>query len=360
MGSPKDSDNLLALQASIASTTALINSFHHALRAPPPAPLVIKSPPQPLALLSDSCKILKAQTTKLSLLILNKPFTPTAITYILNVCSSGCIPAMMSALELCPSEMYTKLLHNHIKSSLSRIITQFSNLMASIPQDEHGIDPQSRGTLASTGLLWGECDHMVTLASGGLVPLTLEKAEEYHGLFKDAIAELEEWDPAEDDPDSDADTLSSIKQRPVATNDPSALVEDLEGLHVSPMGKLRERSLTTLRTVRLLYSALQKRRISTFPNITCNTPPQSLPALAATRELDATIAFMKDLTETADEVAGALYEGDESQILRRLESLQEKAASCTSRARRNWNGEEDEFSEWLHKWVIRLKEVGTD
>ncbi len=41
-------------------------------------------------------------------------------------------------------------------------------------------------------------------------------------------------------------------------------------------------------------------------------------------------------------------------------SLREEAEACASRAKVNWKGVEDEFSGWLEKWVIRLKELEND
>ena len=360
MSSSKSADDLVTLKASITSSTALIQNFHLALRSSIPPRPDIKNPPQPLALLSDACKILKAQTTKLSLLVLNKPFTPTAITYILNVCSSSCLPAMMSALELCPASHYTQVLHAHIKSTLSKMMVELLNLLASIPHDEHGMDPQNRDTLASTGVLWAECDAMVILASTGLVLIANQKFKEYHDLLKDAIEELDDWDPEGDDTDSDTASLSSIEQRS-ATNmnsEPSLPSTDFQKLSISSIVELRSHTLVTLRTIRLLYPAIQKRRISTFPNITSATMCESLPSSQTIEQLDSTILSAKAFTELADEIAGALYESDERQVSTKLRSLQENAVVCASRVKVDWRGKEDDFSGWVDKWMARMTEVG--
>ena len=359
MAPSKLADDLGTLQTSIAAIKSLVEGYSLALQSQIPLHPVIESPPQPLSLLSDSCKLLRAQTTKLSLLILNKPFTPSAITYILKTCASGCLPAMMSALELCPANCYTHLLHNHIKSSLSRIMLEMLNLIASIPHDEYGIDPQSRDTLASTGVLWGECDQLVTLASDGIIPLAMKRSEDCHALLKDAIAELEDWDPNEEDSDTEEDLPSSSSQRHTQTSVDQnvSLVTTVEGLSISSPVDLRERSLKTLRTIHILYPALQKRRISTFPNITNNTKQQSLPPLKNVSELDDMVSATQRFTDFADEIAGALYEDDPLQLRQRLESLQQEGISCAERARKNWNGDDDEFTGWLDKWLSRWKDA---
>ena len=266
---------------------------------------------------------------------------------------------MMSVLELCEAKKYTAMLHNNLKSSLSRLMVELLNLIACIPKDEHGIDPQGRDILASTGVLWAECDKMVTLASDGLVSFAVHKAEEYHSLLKDAIAELEDWDPGEDDSESDTDSILSSKQKPMpsVTSGATTIDASLGELTVSSMTELRRRSLNTLRTIRVIYPALQKRRISTFPNITSATRPESLPLTIDIESLDSTIASTQAFTEAADEIAGALYEGDEAEVSRRLTSLHEEAELCASIVKRNWGGNEDEFSRWVVKWLARLKEV---
>ena len=85
------------------------------------------------------------------------------------------------------------------------------SLLSSIPQNEHGVEKSlGRDTLASTGVLWAECDKMVALGSAGVAKVAAERVEEYYGLLKDAITELEEWDPDETS-ESDTDSLPSNK-----------------------------------------------------------------------------------------------------------------------------------------------------
>lgn len=239
-------------------------------------------------------------------------------------------------------------------------MAELLNLMVLIPQDERGIEPQSRDTLASTGVLWAECDKMVTLASDGIVSLSVQKAEDYHSLLKDAIEELEQWDPEEEDDESDTDSLSSHKQK-TKKDTPSGgadLATSLEALSVTDLVKLQKRSLSTLRTVRLMYPALKKRRIARFPNITSATTLGHLPRPADIDKLDYMISSTQSFTEAADEIAGALYDGDEAQVSARLDGCVGKAKQCAKTATRNWKGEEDEFTGWVDKWLARLEQVG--
>lgn len=358
MAPSKQSDALATLKTTILNLKTLLHRFHTALQSPTPVHPPIEDSPNPLALLSDASQILKAQTTKLSLLILNKPFTASAIVFILNSLSNSCLPAMMSALELCAAEEYTKLLHQYTKTSLSRMMMELQSLLALIPQDEHGIEKTgSRDILASTGVLWAECDKVVALGSGGLTKLAAERIEEFHGLLKDAIAELEEWDP-DDESESDTDSLTSNKGTTSSAWPVDASLEkSLQGLTLSPVAALRKRTLVILRIIRLLYPALIKRRILTFSNINSSTTSESLPTSLHIQSLDTLLDHTKQFTEETDEIAGALYAGDEEEVEDRLGNLAEISKICVEEVRIGWGGNEDEFTAWAEKWKARLEEV---
>ena len=315
--------------------------------------------PNPLALLSDASKILKAQTTKLSLLVLNKPFSPSVISGILDDLYGGCLPGLLSAFQLSPPSQYTRLLHQHIRSSLSKTMTGLLNLVASIPSNEHGIESVRQDVLAHTGVLWAECDEMIQLASTGLVRLAEEKVDEWHGLLKDAIEELEEWDPETEDMGLNTDFLFSAtsepNSRPIASQ--QRLASSPEGLSLSPILALRNRTLTILRTIRVLYPALQKRRVSTFPNIDQESTSESLPSSSQIHGLDSLVSSTQQWTEAADEIAGSLYEGDAQQVEMRLRALCEAAKGCVLKYKQDWNGKEDRFASWADQWIARLEEL---
>lgn len=360
MAPSKESDALDTLQTTISNLKTLLHRFQAALQSPTPEHPPIEDSPNPLALLSDASQILKAQTTKLSLLILNKPFTPSAIIFILNALSNSCLPAFMSALELCPAQNYTKLMHQQIKGSVSRVMMELLSLLTSIPQDEHGIEKtQGRDTLASTGVLWAECDKMVALGSGGLTKLAAERIEEYQGLLKDAIAELEEWNPDEET-ESDTDSLTSNKGNTSAPPVDTSLESSLQGLSLSPIAALRKRTLAILRIIRVLYPALVKRRILTFTNINSTTTMESLPISSHIRSLDRIVDHTKRFTEETDEVAGTLYAGDEQEVEDRLGVLAQMSKTCVEEVWIGWGGNEDEFTAWAEKWMARLEEVGRE
>lgn len=354
MSPPNGSEHLSTLQDCIASTDALLKSFEAGLKTPVGCPVkttVSDLPQNPLHLLSSAASILKAQTTKLSLLILNSPFTPSAITHILNSISASCLPALMTALELCPPGTHSALLHNHMRNLLSRAIQAFSALLTTISQQDNkrsSITRQQHAKiLAATGLLWGTCDAMTQLASTGLSALAIEKLNDSHSLLKDAIVELEEWDPNKDEDDSDTDS------NPDDSDPPPTLPSETP--------QLLNLTLRLLRQIRLLYPAIKKRRLRTFPPLTLHTS-SPLPSPSQIQTIDIILTALSDFSSSADELACALYSHDDKEVLRLLSCMRAQACDCIRLVMMDWTGEEDSFSIWVRKWVevISAVDVGVE
>jgi len=236
-------------------------------------------------------------------------------------------------------------------------------LMESIPsEDVDVVEKEGRSTLANTGVLWEVCDALVCLANDGMVQLAAQKAESYHALLKDAIAELEEWDPEEEDDDDgfgDSESSESAEEQPAeAVSPPTASLSAMTLTPPptpTPIRRLHTETLSTLRLVRLLYPALKKRRIQTFPPINSSTNPSMLPGNAHIAAFDALLKFLQDFSEAADALGGSLYSHDEDGVVRDLECLKRMAMSCVEESRLDWSGTEDEFSTWSKKWKERLE-----
>lgn len=372
IASSKASSDLSSLQTTVNSTLALLATFQASLSSKTSPSPKIANPPNPLRLLSDACSLLKAQTTKLSLLIINIPFTPTAITFILKNLSSECLPAMMAALELCTPQQYTGFLRDHIRANLSRIMRELTSLLAIIPTNENALlgstgtekDRDGRDTLSSAGVIWEVCDAMVDLASKGLVELAAKKADAYHALIKDAIAELEEWNPDEEEEDpfgSETSTDSEDEEREenqdTPDSPPTAAMNTLTltpPATPTPLRQIYEQSLATMRLIRFLYPALRKRRILVFPPLTSSTSSDRLPTIGQIQTFDDLMRYLRTFSEVADELAGALYSQDEDEASESLETVKMHANKCLEDVALNWVRTEDEFTEWSKKWTQRL------
>ena len=276
----------------------------------------------------------------------------------------------MSALELCPAEKYTRILHEHVKSLLGILWRELGRLLALVPE-EQGKHERSRGSqehekdaLACTGVLWEQCDALKRLGDKGLVGLVDEKVKAYGELLEDAIGELEEWDPDRDDSgeESDGDDEEEEQGRKAVvltptTSEDEKLDQGMQKLNLSTQNVLRARVLKYLRFIRLLYPAIRKRRVATFPNVTRRTVESDMPASERIENLGAIVAHVQRFSDDADELAGSLYSDDKDATERRLRAIVENARKFVQITKKGWNGQEDEYSAWIAKWTGRLEEL---
>ena len=228
-------------------------------------------------------------------------------------------------------------------------------------------DGGDRDTLSSTGVIWEVCDAMISLASNGLVELAAKKADAYHALIKDAIAELEEWNPDEEEEDpfgSEISTDSEDEEKDENQNTqyspPTAAINTLTltpPATPTPIRQIYEQSLATMRLVRLLYPALRKRRILAFPPLTSSTSPDGLPTVEQVQTFDDLMGYLRAFSEAVDELAGALYRQDEDEASESLETIKMRAKRCLGDCGLNWARKEDEFTAWSKKWTQRLNEL---
>lgn len=351
MASSTTPDSLKSLRRNIASTKALALRFEAAIQNPTPDTVLNIPPnaPNPLALLADGAKILKAQTTKLSLLALNQPFTPSEITFILKELCKGCLPAIMTAAELCPAAKYTNYLHRLVRASVGSSMVTLVKLLDEIPVDEHGIkDNKGRDTLQYTGQLWESCDFMINLAEKGLTSYAAMKVTEYKELVEDALEELEEWINGE----------PNDGEVPFGEPNDGELPFGVPGVSLNDTARSYVRNIVKkLRLIGLLYPPLLKRRIRRFPEINGSTTPEQLPNSKQVADLDMLIAYTQLFQEETDSIAETLYmAGMGREADRRVGIIIDYAKKALTIAAKNWDGENDEFTAWSEKWLVKINE----
>ena len=361
MGSAKLDKDLATLATAISHTTNLIRAFQSSHPSNTPPNLGPPPHPNPLAVLNDASKILKAQTTKLALLLLNKPFTPGEITHILNAINDSCLAALATTLELCPEEKYSDFLRRYINRSLTSVWIELLALVKSIPKNKEAVENLGKeGTLLSTGVLWATCDSLIRVGADGLTSVASDSMKDNQALLQDAIDELDEWDPDEDEEDDDErDEDSKTAIATPTTSDEESLANDIQKMNINPLVALKARALKHLRLVRLLYPALGKHRIKTFTNIKSSTAEADLPMPENVRLFDNVVRATQSFTEEADEIAGALYSNDAEETERRVNELMTRARDCVKLSRKGYYGEDDGFTEWAQKWIARSEELGT-
>ncbi|KAL9579470.1 MAG: hypothetical protein Q9212_005092 [Teloschistes hypoglaucus] len=328
--------------------------------------------PNALSVLHDSSSLLRAQVTKLSLLLLNEPFTPSAITSVITSINGEILPGLMAADELCQPRSYSHILHKEVRTQLGDLVEGLIGLVCHIPKNEVGkrsLHAQREEILKGTGQVWQTCDRLIKIAGMGIVGLAVEKAEAYHALVKDAVEELEEWDPDDEDMDpfggsSDSGSNSDGKEPTLAVINggvPDKKIPEkeslaLDNLEITDMHAVKGSTLKTLKLIHMLYPATLKRRISKFPPFARTSSTSSLPLTAQIEILDQLMQDLRQFSEETDEIAAAIYGRDSADVERRIKVLKTLATRSVGGVKNDWENQEDEFSVWSTKLIQRMNE----
>ncbi|KAL8731985.1 MAG: hypothetical protein Q9181_004122 [Wetmoreana brouardii] len=373
---PSSNVSFEALSGVLRTLRTLLERFQTSLSAPT-APSPILEPPNALSVLHDSSSLLRAQTTKLSLLLLNKPFTASAIASIITSFNGEILPSLMAVDEICCERRYSHSLHNEIRSQLRDLLPGLLALIGQIPKDEiqiGGLERKREEILKYTGHVWQACDRLIRLADLGIVGLAVEKAEAYYALLKDAVEEVEGWNPddeEEDDLFDESNSESDVERKANGARRSGDSYMDgkmhsiqlsdqppgLDALQITDMHATKDSALKALKLIRMLYPAVLKRRISIFPPFTRTSSLTDIPPRAHLEILDHLLRHLHQLSEETDEMAGALYGRDVIEVRRRLEALKALARECFEGVKKDWGGKDDEFSIWIAKWDGRVGEV---
>ncbi|KAM3066922.1 hypothetical protein ACMFMG_007070 [Clarireedia jacksonii] len=375
----KRENDLSALKATVETTESLIQQLLQSAKAPkePKEGSSTKSPEQndvnAIDLAHDSASLIKAHATKLSLLIINKPFTASAITKVLRDLVAGPLPGLASAVEICNAAKYTKTMSEELQWRVKKVLSELATLVHTVPLDgkilsddqKNGTGKTSgKGSLASTGVVWDACDSVMALKTLGVAGLAIKRAEEYRDLLKDALEELQGWAEEESDEENDAehrgdesdgekdaqDELDDMfgSQRHIPKEDPEKIRERLES------------SLKKLRLLILMYQAVVKRRFKTLPHLPHPQLPAQLKEQSAedpgiVESLDEVLVRMKKITNLADDLASAFYDLDCSAIDKLMDETWFTGFATVALLINNWEGQKDEFSTWAYKFQLALK-----
>lgn len=345
-----------------------------------------------LAVARDSATLIKAHATKISLFIINKPFTPTAITKVLRELVSGPLPALASAAQLCDPRRYTQAVSRDLAWRCGRVLRELKELVSRIPADGQVLSDAKKnssfgagaekGSVATTGVLWSACDDVIALASLGVAGYLMRKVEQFRDTLKDIMEELKEWSEEESDDDEDEDTedeayasgneddleghagsegnQSNGASAAARTATTQEMLDDLMNSHThiprDDPERIRPRLESCLRRLRLtvlLYQAALKRRFKTLPPL----PPPSTTDGTIPR-LDEIMSLLKLLPERFGSIALAFYELDGEQIDSLTEECFLEAFAVSELLVKPWSADKkDEFTDWALKYQIEIKKA---
>ncbi len=335
-----------------------------------------QSPPQQpleaLSLAQDSATLIRAHSTKISLLIINEPFTPTAIVKVLRELSAGPLPGLASSAQLCDPARYTQAVRRDLSWRSSQVLKHLKELLQLIPRDGKVLSAEkknaagsatvSKGSIATTGVLWSACDEVIALSKLGIAGYLVKRVEQFRDTLKDVLEELKEWGEEEDEDDSedDEDGVSAMTANLQSTHvsDAQAMLDDLMNAHQhiprDDPDKIRERldsCLKRLRLTTLLYQAVIKRRLKALPKL-----PSDAESSAVVR-LNEILPLLKRIPERFGNLALSFYELEAADIDRLMDQCFFDAFAVSELLAKPLSGdkEKDEFSDWAVKFQAEIK-----
>ncbi|KAK4542590.1 hypothetical protein LTR36_006638 [Oleoguttula mirabilis] len=350
-------EDVRALNDLVTTTLALLAQFHTYLTPtvdlPPTAP--IENPPNPLHILRDAARLVKAHTTKISLLAINKPFTPSAIRKVLNELTATCLPAMMSAVHICEQEKTTwgVFMGSEVQARVRRVFKEMEMLLEEVRAIAAGNAGASRrDSLSSTGVVWESCDALIELEKLDIAGLAVQKAEQYRDTIKDAIEELREWMEGDDTDTEGFDALLDENDEAVE-GDTDSIDDIFNAANSMPkdrpeLQKLVEEAEGKLKKVVLLYSALIKRRLKTYKR---SVEHENGEKANVVEKLDETMQCLRRIPHQVDELASCFYDLDEERAKAMLAKCTDEAKRAALVMEKSWEtAADDEFTAWSRKW----------
>ncbi|KAM3547984.1 hypothetical protein MY1884_009363 [Beauveria asiatica] len=334
----------------------------------------------PLDLARDATTLVRAHSTKLSLLLINEPFTPSAIADVLNQLISGPVLGLASAAQACDPAQYTAFFRKELAWRARRILVTLSELLGKIPKDgvvlsgakKGGFAADNKGSLPSTGILWSACDEMLVLINGGIKNYFITKVDQWKETLEDIMEELKEWgdeqpdDNDEEDDDDDDDDVgnddinqeanTALLNSSVSTQDMlDHLMSSSQPIPRDDPKGIRPRLDSTLRRVRLvvlLYQAISKRRLKQLPPLPL--PPDST-YTNMPRRLDEAVRVLSALPESFGDLVSVFYDMEPAVIDRAADDCFFEAFAAGELLSAPWYGGQDEFSEWTEKFKTEIK-----
>lgn len=351
----------VALEDLLTTTRSLVQNFESVLSTPPTSSTsASKTTIDPFAVLKDASELVKAHATKLGLLLLNKPFTPTAVAKVFSEISSTCLPAMMGAVELLGTSVHWgSCVEQEIKSAVRQLIAAIMELVKDIER-VHAMKgkaeaplrkQQSDSTLASTGQVWSACDSLIELATLGPAGVVCKKAKDYQALLRDAIDELKDFSADVDEGYSD--DAASDQDGDVHFG-PSSIPSSQPELRAQV-----ESSVKKLGLLEVAYKAVNIRWLKTFPfdvpGPDSNEPNGSRERkIQRVRHLDRVMSLLKQVPDEVDELAGKFYDLDgkaaDAQLRRCCSTMTEAVDVIKDSSQESDIPLVQTFSDFITKW----------
>ena len=275
--------------------------------------------PSPLLLLSAAAKNLKAQVTKLSLLTVTTPYTPSAVATCLRPITESILPSLATAALLCTADLYNSAFVNEVRSVCRFALSELLLLLKCVrARDGDGSRKKALSTshkneiTGQAGRVWEKCDELVRFAEDGLPGFVVRKSKQWLELMKDAVKELQDWDPEEEvDPDDLFGDAVSEDGIPGKQDHEPAEDEPPDDRATISAG-VKEQVLKVLTRIPQSVHVVIKQRLEKLDATSKDTLPPNLRA-----GLEMAVTKIRSVSESIDESAEAMYMGDPELCLKK-------------------------------------------
>ncbi|OJJ33155.1 hypothetical protein ASPWEDRAFT_115358 [Aspergillus wentii DTO 134E9] len=356
----------------LPTTIALLERFQTTLSAPAQdAPVSAElTEKDALPLLSASSTALKSQVTKLSLLAITSPLTHSAVSTVLSALNESVLPSLVTAALLITPANYTKAFHAEVQVLTKTALKEVSLLVAEVKsvaekKDKAKDEGKKESELSqsekdvvtvATGRVWESCDVLVDVAAKGVVGFVVRRVEEWRDLVRDAVEEIEEWDPDEDEDEFYDELLGDDgnKDAEAGSDNEEDDEESSAALHAHKKSTMR-----ILKPVAQIYPAILMNRLKNAGNKPLSSP-------SGVNKLESLMTNLQSIPENIDEVAGALYEDNLDKCTRYLKDVRSKATRSLNLVVLPWGSvegnnsqekAEDKFTTWSRTWMKVMDEV---
>jgi hypothetical protein len=347
------------LSTTYTTTVTLIEQFQKALTTPPPAAATESVDTEALPLLTASSTALRAHVTKLSLLAITSPFTHSAVGTVLRELNESVLPSIVTAGLLITPAQYTKAFQSEVLKLVKGVLTELLSLVREVKnidqKNEQKKDvkedltkSEKDAVTVATGRVWDACDVVTDVSQKGVVGFVMRRVEQWRDLVRDAVEEIEEWDPEDDDDDFMDELLGED-----ADEDEKDEESDDEE-ETAALLEHKKMTLRFLKPVAQVYPAVINNRLKNVGNA-------PLASSAGIKTLESLMLNLQAVPDHVDEAAGGLYEADFARSAEYLQKTRKCAAKAVDLVMLPWGAADDapadKFTAWSKTWLKVIDEV---
>lgn len=363
METDSQQDCLLVLRTSLA----LLDQFHQSLATTNVSrdqAGASDSHPSPLLLFRAAAEGLKASTTKLSLLTITPPFTGTAVTSLVKPLNDSILPSLVTAALLVTPSAFTDSFAQEATRLAKGTLSELRSLLELVERRAKDGKPKSeprkedkQNITEATGRIWESCDAVVKFSSDGVSGFVVKKAEQWLALMKDAVQELQEWDPEED---VDEDIFGDMNSDDEDGDKYTDKARDPDQATIA--AGVKDQALKVLSRIPQSIHVVVKQRLAKMP-VALRSGEQELSSEQKTI-LNNVLRDARFISEYIDESAEAMYMGDPELCLKKAGEARALTISVVEMAVPPWQPrdarqEETKEDSFIKRALLWIQQVDT-